>query len=309
MKGIVKRLAITLVILFALTQIGCTALGTFAGAIAGPSDANAIEGVAVEATSTPLSTLVVLVDVSISTKGQREKYISALSRVLLTVGPGTTVEVLTITGDSRSRGQVLAEERTPAFTFTPKPDPSTDNPMLLAKARTAERERLNTELAEFEKGLDIEATRGRILDAATPTILSARTKSTDILGGLAEAANLIAASGQGRASVLILSDGVRDDQRANFARLRSPASARRIAGADEVAGRVAKLRGVRVLFVGANAGGPSWRYDPLQAYWSVYFKKAGAVMKPAWYGRPITDIVLSEWAGQTTVPETQAKGR
>jgi len=293
------RLYMAIIAALSLGLAGCTSLSAVVDIALGPAETGALDATAVEATSTPTATVVVLCDTSSSTTSERAAYLDTLGRALDVVAqPGTTIIVLTITRDSRSAGAVLAEEKIPGFTFAPEPDPQTDNPVLLAQFRTEQRERLASEYAAFLVATDTVGIRQRVLDAAAFAIAEGREPETDVLGGLQEAGELLTASGAEHRYLLILSDMVRDDSEADFGRLITAERAAAQLQVDLQAGRVADLSGVRVLVAGVNANGGSARYEALSTYWTGYLLQAGAVTQPDWYGLQVTQLSLEGWAAR-----------
>lgn len=211
--------------------------------------------------------VVVLADFSASTAALRDFYLENVSQVLAQMDHGDFLAVCRITSSSVNEPGVLLQEEFAPFVPRDAAGNPTDNPVIVRQAR----EKADAALAARKAALEEELRR------AWPGELGReKVMSTDIMGSLTVAQNLFATHLRDRSVLVVLSDMLEDSERYNFTRENlSDKRIEEIIAAEQKAGRLPRLQGVKVYVVAPGTGDTS-RFFAVRNFWLKYFAACGA---------------------------------
>lgn len=229
-------------------------------------------------TAPPAKSVVVLMDVSVSTASPqaREVYAQALEAVMATLKPGDAFYAGWITDRSAGELSLPVHMEVPVPTFHAKNE----------FYRKPERRRARAAACALVD--EAYATLAAALRTPRPDV-----KKTHIMASLVLADRVFRKLSRPRNIVVLLSDMLEDSDRYDFEEIALNADARaRIIAAERSANRLPELAGAHVYVVGASAGNDD-RIFAVRDFWLEYFKAAGAQLLPEDYGPLIkfeTDI-------------------
>ncbi|MCL6559724.1 MAG: hypothetical protein K6U74_13195 [Firmicutes bacterium] len=216
---------------------------------------------------TETKAVVVLVDLSESTRDLRNLYLESLKEVIGKIKPGDFFMVAKITASSVSEPEVPVKED---FKVEPKDAAGrpTDNPLLVKKITKKAEEELKAKKPQL-----IEKLKGVLLPGEERR---EKVTNTDIMSSLAVAQNAFQNYQRDRKILVILSDMLEDSERYNFYRENfTPQRISEIISAEKTNGRLPDLNGVDVYVVAATKE-QSNRFFDVQKFWLEYFKACGA---------------------------------
>ena len=278
----VRHLLILILCAISLTSLGACGLSTKQG---GKSHAKPTVG----------TTWVVLGDLSGSTLSARHDFINALRRILSAVHTGDTIAILSIEQSSIENSRYLYQGTFPRFVFKPDTLPDTNNTLLLKTFEANEKQRYAAEKTQFERSHSLSALRRQILASVTRRILTYKAPATDIFGALSLSGNLFSIS-RGPKRLVMLTDGVVEDQQVNFRRQALTNSLiEQLAREQRRQYRLPALHGTRVLVIGARLGG-AVGFAGLSHAWQLYINKyVGGHLQSRFFMSRLSDQLFREW--------------
>jgi len=218
--------------------------------------------------------MVVLLDLSASTRAFRSEYKQDFQRLTERLDYGDHLVVLTVDTDSIANSRLLVDEVLPTFEKTD----NMKNELIISKAKQ-----------KFAAENPIEELRTAAASPALAALDETMTGGSDILGALELASQQLERSKATSKSLVVLSDMI----------LRVPAlgvdfqKQKTIDPATEIvkitkSGGPPKLTGANVVVVGATAKDQN-RWKQIRGFWSEYFSAAGATMPDTQYGRRLSE--------------------
>ncbi|MGQ9569611.1 MAG: hypothetical protein ACUVUQ_01975, partial [Thermodesulfovibrionales bacterium] len=221
-------------------------------------------------------TVVVLCDLSESTRNVRGIYLESFKKAISPIGHGDVFVVAKITDSSITEPEIPIEEAHPEFVAKDKMGNPTDNPILVKNAKKEADERLQKrkeELIETAKNLLLgERDKGR------------KIMHTDIMSSLHIAERIIKNYRRDKPVLVILSDMVEDSSEYNFEREKlTDKRIEQIVQNEKKKNRIPDLNGVKVYIVAAGVRS-SKRFFAIQNFWLRYFKECGANLSKENYG-------------------------
>jgi hypothetical protein len=221
-------------------------------------------------------TVVVLCDLSESTRDLRDVYVHSFKKVLSSVGHGDVIVAAKITGASIAEPGIPIKEAFPEFVPRDKMGNPTDNPILVKNAKKEADERL-------------EAKKEELIRIAND-FLSARGDShkrilhTDIMSSLHVAERVFKNYRRDKFILVMLSDMIEDSSEYNFEKENlNDKRIEEIIRREKEKNKIPDLKGVKVYIVAAGAGG-SKKFFTIQNFWLRYLKECGANLSKENYG-------------------------
>ncbi len=146
---------------------------------------------------------------------------------------------------------------------------------------------MNSKRRDFESQLN-EKRDG--LSKAIATLLSDRSRKinrTKILDAIQLADRVFRTYNRPKKVLVVFSDMIEESDHYNFQKQKlSDAESQQIIAAEQKAGRLPALSGVRVYVIGSSVSGPSSseRFESIERFWQAYFKATGADLSKERYG-------------------------
>jgi len=235
-----------------------------------------------EGKRSPHKTIVVLCDLSESTKSLRDVYLDSFKKVISPIGPGDVIVAAKITDASITEPEIPVKEAFPEFVPLDKMGNPTDNPVLVKKAKE-------------EADKKIEAKKEDIIKVASH-FLSAkgddhkRILHTDIMSSLHVAEKVFKNYPRDKSVLVMLSDMIEDSSEYNFEKENlTDRRIEEIITREKTKNRIPDLRDVKVYVVAAGAGG-SKKFFAVQNFWLRYFKECGANLSKENYGSALLNF-------------------
>jgi hypothetical protein len=224
----------------------------------------------------PNKTVVVLCDLSESTRDLRDVYVHSFKKVLSSIGHGDIIVAAKITEASVAEPEIPIKETFPEFVPRDKMGNPTDNPVLVKKAKE-------------EADKKIEAKKEEIIKIASDFLFARggkhkRVLHTDIMSSLHVAERVFKNYKRDKFILLMLSDMIEDSSEYNFEKENlNDKRIEEIIKREKTRNKIPDLKDVKVYIVAAGAGG-SKRFFAIQNFWLRYFKECGANLSKENYG-------------------------
>jgi len=230
-------------------------------------------------------TVVLLCDLSESTKHVRNFYLDSFKTVLSSISHGDVLVMAKITEASITEPSIPIKKEFPPFVAKDKMGNPTDNPVIVRRLKE-----------EADKNL--EETKSELLKIATTLVRgseppigdrpevkepSKRILRTDIFSSLHVAAGLFKEYKRDKSILVVLSDMIEESSDYDFKK--EHLTERRIEAIirkEKAADRLPDLRGVKVYVVCAGVTTKDM-FFALQRFWLRYFKECGADLKKERY--------------------------
>lgn len=260
-----KRLAILICILFAVGTgaFGCAALSK-------------------KTQKQPTKSIVVLVDLSISTAPVRPVYASSFEKILESVGHGDAVTAAKITDSSITEPEIPVNKEFPPFVALDSTGKPTDNQLLVEKAKKEADQRILQ-----EKKLLLSSFRGFVNPQVNTAGKAVGTPRTDIMSSLIVAQNVFKSQKRDNNVLVIMSDMVEDSVNYSFPKEKlTDDRIAEIINNEKANGRLPDLSGVKVYVVAAGSK-DSNQFLQVRKFWLRYLKEAGAIINEENYGNSL----------------------
>ncbi|NOZ70000.1 MAG: hypothetical protein GXP46_12340 [Deferribacteres bacterium] len=216
-------------------------------------------------------TVVVLFDLTGSTKKYRSIAFDSFKRVLSSIGHGDVIVAAKITESSITEPEIPLQETFPEFIPLDRMGRPTDNEFL----KRAAKEKADNELVDRKK---------KILEEIRGVFFAGDAKKTDIISSLHVAARIFKAYRRDKSILVILSDMIEDSSVYNFEKENlTEKRIEEIIRKERHRKRIPDLRGVTVYIVPAGDLNTK-RYFSVQDFWLSYFKECGASLSKENYG-------------------------
>ncbi len=218
--------------------------------------------------------VVVLFDLTASTKKVRNVAFDSFRKVLSAISYGDVIVAAKITESSITEPDIPVKEVFPKFVPVDNWGNPTDNDFLVKAARK-------------KADKDIALKKDSILKAVEGFIFAGDARKTDIISSLHVAERIFSTYKRDRSILVILSDMIEDSNVYNFER--ENLTARRIEEIirrERFRKRIPDLRGVKVYIVPAGTLNTR-RYFSIQNFWLRYFRECGANLAKENYGSPL----------------------
>lgn len=220
--------------------------------------------------ASPTKTVVVVVDVSASTRPFRTLYLQTVKTVIQSLHAGDVLAVAEITSSSITRPTVPILTSIPAFVPRDAAGNPTNNPLLVRRDKQKEA----AELRRLRAQLDLQAQR-----LFSPQGQGAESTSyTDIMSALTVAQNIFDTHKRDEARLVVLSDMMEDAGQFNFYEPVTASVTQSIIKTETSSGQLPDLKGVHVFAV-ADGTESSAAYFSVRAFWLKYFAATGADLK------------------------------
>lgn len=206
-------------------------------------------------------TIVVLLDLSESTRNFRKSYFENFKKILSSINHGDALAVVKITESSVTEPETFVEDF-PKFVPRDKMGNPTDNPLLVRKAKEEADKRLNERKEEILKRVEsILFTQRKVL-------------YTDILSSLHVAQSLFEKLNRDKNILVIFSDMVEETPEYNFKNLTRERIKYII---EKEKQRLPDLKNV-VVYVVPISDLSREQFFIIQSFWLRYFKECGAIL-------------------------------
>lgn len=208
--------------------------------------------------------VLVLFDVSGSTKKMRVNFFKNFEKILSRISHGDTIIADRITDASISRSDFFINDLLPPFS------PTTTNPRGIKTEKKTADEKLRNKKRDISK-------RARDIILGTQT-----TPYTDILSALSVAERVFISCSKGKKILVIFSDMILDTPQYNFEKEKlTDTKIEEIIKKEQK--NLSNLSGVKVYIVGATAETTD-KYFIIQNFWRRYFEECGATLLKSDYG-------------------------
>ena len=222
--------------------------------------------------TSPFKIIVVLCDLSESTRNMRNIYFKSFKEIISSIGHGDAIYVVKITESSIEEPEIPIKEVFPEFIPKDKFGNPTDNPLIVKRERKKADEKLRR---KKEKCIE---------DAERLFFSRERILKTDILSSLLVAEKIFKNFPEKKPILVILSDMIEDSSDYNFKKEKlTKERIREIIENEKSKGRLPDLRGVKVYVIGAQARDKE-KFFSIQNFWMNYFKECGAILEKKNYG-------------------------
>ncbi|MBE0427711.1 MAG: hypothetical protein IBX72_13845 [Nitrospirae bacterium] len=223
----------------------------------------------------PNKTVVVLCDLSESTRNLRANYIHSFKTILSSIGHGDVIVVAKITDASVVEPEIPINEAFPEFVPRDQMGNRTDNPILVQSAKEDANKKLEQKKEELIKIIQY------ILFAKGD---HKRIMHTDIMSSLHVAERIFRNYKRDKFILVMLSDMIEDSSEYNFEKENlNDRRIEEIIKSEKAKNKIPALKDVKVYVVAAGAGG-STRFFAIQNFWLRYFKECGANLSKENYG-------------------------
>jgi hypothetical protein len=217
-------------------------------------------------------TVVVLFDLSESTRNLRDAYLDSFKKVLPSIGHGDVIVATRITESSITEPKIPIKEALPEFVPKDKMGNPTDNPILVREAKK-------------EADMNLERKKDEFIKIAEEFLFSSKkVRHTDILSSLHIAEKVFKNYSQNKSILVILSDMIEDSSEYNFEKENlTEGRIEEIIKREKRKNRIPELKDVKVYVVSAVLRDTKM-FFALQNFWLRYFKECGANLSKENYG-------------------------
>lgn len=228
-------------------------------------------------------TIVVLCDLSESTRSLRNVYLDSFKKVISQIKHGDVIVTAKITDASITEPEIPIKEVFSEFVALDKMGRPTDNPILVEQDRKEADEKLERKKEELVK-------------TAKDTLFAGggeykKILRTDIMSSLHVAERIFKNYHCDKSILVVLSDMIEDSSEYNFEKenLTDRQIEEIIIKREKTKNRIPDLKDVEVYVVAAGAGG-SKRFFAIQSFWLRYFKECGANLSKENYGSALINF-------------------
>lgn len=214
----------------------------------------------------PTKTVIVLSDLTPSTRNVRSVYIESFSKVLEKVNGGDAIVVGKITDSSITEANLPVNQVVKKF----NPKEHTDNPIVQKK------EQAKTQDDVKKKKEEIKTIVSDLFMEKDPTMKGRKINQTDIMSSLLVADKVFRNYNKDRNILIICSDMIEESSRYNFEReTLTEKRIGQIIAKERSGGRLPNFQNVKVYVVAAGAKRGD-KFFNAQKFWIEYMKTAGA---------------------------------
>lgn len=222
-------------------------------------------------------TVVVLCDLSESTRELKNLYLDSIKKVISSIGHGDVIVVAKITEASIAEADMPIKEVFPEFVAKDNMGNPTDNKFLVNQAK----EEADKELS-LKKEKIIKDARDLLIDNNVDS--HKKIIRTDILSSLHVAEKVFKNYNHNKLILVILSDMIEDSSEYNFEKENlTDMKIEEIIKKEKTKNKIPDIKGVKVYVVAAGSGN-SERFFKIQNFWLRYFKECGATLFKENYG-------------------------
>lgn len=232
----------------------------------------------------PSKTVIVLSDLTPSTKNVRDVYVESFNKVLARVERGDAIVVGKITDSSITESDLPVNQVLEHFVAKDKSGNVVDNPILKKKAQSVSDEELK------KKKDEIKETAKELFLGNVPAMKSRKIRQTDIMSSLLVATKIFKNYKHDRNVLVICSDMIEESSRYNFAREKlNDKRIDDIITKEKSGGRFPDLQNVKVYVVAAGAKRGD-KFLNAQKFWLKYMNVAGARLADENYGSALVNF-------------------
>ncbi|MEW6419499.1 MAG: hypothetical protein AB1480_15525 [Nitrospirota bacterium] len=230
----------------------------------------------------PQKTIVVLFDLSESTRNLKKVYSDSFKTILSSIGHGDVIVAAKITNSSISEPEIPIKKEFPEFVPTDKMGNRTDNPILVEKSLKEANKKLADEKARLEKiSNDILLVKEDIYR---------KILNTDIVSSLHVAEKIFKNYKRNHTILVIFSDMIEDSKEYNFEKENlTDKRIEDIIKKEKLRNRIPDLQGVKIYVVAAGTK-ESNKFFAIQNFWLRYFKECGADLSKERYGSALLNF-------------------
>jgi hypothetical protein len=216
-------------------------------------------------------TVVVLFDLSGSTKELRNIYLNSFKKILSSITHGDVIVAAKITDSSITEPEIPVKEEFPEFIPRDKMGNPTDNEFLIRKAKK-------------EADVKLANKKDEIVKTIKNFLFRVSTKKTDIMSSLHIAERIFKTYNGDKSILVIMSDMVEESDVYNFKKEKLiQRRIQEIINNEKTKNRLPDLHNVKVYVVAAGAPSAE-EYFFIQNFWLKYFKECGANLAKENYG-------------------------
>ncbi len=235
-----------------------------------------------ESKNMPSKTVVVLCDLTESTRNFHSAYLENLKTILSTIRHGDVIVAAKITNSSIAELEIPIKDEIQKFIPVDKMGNPTDNPILVKSSKKEADDKLSK-----QKELIIDKLNNMF---SANNDLKRKILNTDIMSSLHVAEKIFKSYKREELVLVMLSDMIEDSTEYDFEKENLiDKRAEEIIKKEKTRNRIPDLQGVKVYVVAAGTK-ESNRFFAIQNFWLRYFKECGADLTKERYGSALLNF-------------------